>query len=392
MEAPIPSNEEERLQALEGLNVLDSRPEESFDRITRLAAQILETPIALVSLVDKERQWFKSSVGLGVSETPREFAFCAHAILDTEVMVVNDARHDERFADNPLVTGRPDIRFYAGAPLMLTDDIRLGTLCAIDDEPREITDAQAAALQDLAAIVVDEFDLHQRLKTEASLTHQLTKQATDLRAANQALEQFAHMASHDLRAPLKKVINLADLALDTSLPDPGRRLVEMIRAAGTELEDMVVGYWHLANLEYSSEAEVALSRLIEDAHRQIDTPIRVEVRGDATVVCDPTLVTQAIANLIANAAHHASDDQIRFDLHDGEERIRIRATSAVETAVSVDDTVFAPFQRLRADGAGTGLGLAIVDRIMQLHGGSATAASNDAEFCVSLELPRSRPE
>lgn len=388
MEAPIPNNEEERLQALDDLDILDTQPEETFDRITRLAAQVLDTPIALVSLVDKERQWFKSSNGLDAQETPREHAFCSHAILNTEIMVVNDARLDERFVDNPLVQGPPDIRFYAGAPLMLTDDIRLGTLCAIDTRPREITESEAAALRDLAAVVVDELDLRKRLGVEARLTRQLSQQAKDLRAANQALEQFAHMASHDLRAPLKKVINLADLAFDTDLPDDGRDLVELIRASGVELEEVIVGYWHLAKLEYSTEDQVVMSRLIDAARNHVDEPVSVEVRGDATLIGDSTLITRAIVNLIVNAARYASDDRVLFEIDDGDDQVDIHVSNAIEATVSVE-SIFAPFQRKSADSQGSGLGLAIVDRVMQLHGGSVRAASDQNTFTISLRIPKS---
>ncbi|MEQ9643214.1 MAG: diguanylate cyclase [Alphaproteobacteria bacterium] len=156
---PLPSNESARLACLRDYRVLDTAPEEAFDRVTRLAAGILGVPISLVSLVDADRQWFKSRVGLDATETPRDFAFCAHAICDHEVMEVPDARRDDRFCDNPLVTGAPHIRFYAGAPLETADGHRLGTLCAIDTEPRQLDSDQKQQLHDLASIVIDELEL-----------------------------------------------------------------------------------------------------------------------------------------------------------------------------------------------------------------------------------------
>ena len=127
--APVAPDEAARLRALRELGVLDTAPEERFDRLTRLAQDMFQTPIALVTLVDEERQWFKSNRGLGVGETPRDVAFCAHAILDDQVLVIPDAKADPRFADNPLVTSDPDIRFYAGAPLSTSDGHAVGTLC-----------------------------------------------------------------------------------------------------------------------------------------------------------------------------------------------------------------------------------------------------------------------
>ena len=154
--APLPRGEDRRLQALRHLQVLDSPPEGRFDRYTRIAAQLFDVPIALVSLVDHDRQWFKSRHGLDVSETPREMAFCAHAILERAVLQVPDALLDDRFADNPLVTGPPRVRFYAGAPLAVDDGSLVGTLCLIDRRARQLAPAQLALLRDLADLVETE--------------------------------------------------------------------------------------------------------------------------------------------------------------------------------------------------------------------------------------------
>jgi diguanylate cyclase (GGDEF)-like protein len=148
----LAKNEKERIEILESLNILDTNPEERFDRFTRLAKKIFDTPIALVSLIDQKRQWFKSSFGLAASETSKDISFCGHAILYDDIFIVNDTFEDERFRDNPLVLEDPYIRFYAGVPLFYNKDIKLGTLCIIDTKPREFTKKELEPLRDLAIL------------------------------------------------------------------------------------------------------------------------------------------------------------------------------------------------------------------------------------------------
>lgn len=157
MQAPLkPTDESARLDTLRRLDILDTAPEERFDRLVRLAKRLFGVPMALVSLVDENRQWFKSKVGLAASETSREVSFCGHAILSEEVFIVPDAAADPRFQDNPLVTGQPNIRFYAGCPLQAPDGSKLGTLCLIDREPRDFSDDDLSLLRDLARMAEQE--------------------------------------------------------------------------------------------------------------------------------------------------------------------------------------------------------------------------------------------
>ncbi len=178
--APIPVCETNRLAALHRLRVLDTDREPVFERLTALASRLFSMPIVLISLVDKDRQWFKSSCGLGnATETSRDIAFCAHAILSEDVLLVPDARLDPRFADNPLVTGPPGVRFYAGAPLETPEGERIGTLCLIDTQPRtNFGPTEGANLMDLAAVVVDELELRLRLMAEAE-AHQKLERANE---------------------------------------------------------------------------------------------------------------------------------------------------------------------------------------------------------------------
>lgn len=163
---PTPVDELLRLETLRNLKILDTDPEERFDRVTRLAKRIFGTPIALVSLVDSDRQWFKSRQGLDATETPRDISFCGHAILNDQIMVVNDAHEDERFSDNPLVTDDPSIRFYAGCPLSAPDGSKVGTLCVIDREPRELTSEDLGLLDELGRMVEEEFVVEEMMRND----------------------------------------------------------------------------------------------------------------------------------------------------------------------------------------------------------------------------------
>lgn len=156
--APFPTDEAERIATLRQLLILDTLPEARFDNLTRVAASFFRVPVALVSLVDVERQWFKSSFGLAARETSRDVSFCAHAILREDVLVVEDALDDTRFADNPLVIDDPHIRFYAGAPLRMANGQQVGTLCVIDRAPRQVTRAEIDMLTDLARLVAQELE------------------------------------------------------------------------------------------------------------------------------------------------------------------------------------------------------------------------------------------
>lgn len=169
IEPDKPDDEASRLATLVSLQLLDSAPEERFDRLTRIARRLFGTPIALVSLIDENRQWFKSCIGIDVSETSRAVSICGHAILGTEVLVVPDTLLDERFADNPLVTGAPFIRFYIGCPIKAPNGQTMGTLCVIDYAPRTVAPDEVAALQDLAHMVEREM-----AATELAIADELT--------------------------------------------------------------------------------------------------------------------------------------------------------------------------------------------------------------------------
>jgi GAF domain-containing protein len=195
---PVPANEAERMRTLRAYKILDTKPEERFDEMTKLAALICGTPISLISLIDTDRQWFKSKFGLDLQETPRAQAFCTHAIMQPDLFVVPDASKDERFADNPLVTGDLHIRFYAGEPLAARDGHVLGTLCVIDREPHTLTESQKEALKIVGQLVIANFELRRDLQDlREALTREATERSAGTSAANldEIISRLQGMAS-----------------------------------------------------------------------------------------------------------------------------------------------------------------------------------------------------
>ena len=200
MGAPIMStNDAERVAALQKYAILDSEPEQAFDDLTLLASYVCKTPIALISLIGEDRQWFKSKVGISATETSRDIAFCSTAIQQPDVFVVPDALQDERFCRNPLVVSEPNIRFYAGAPLINEDGYALGTLCVIDRAPRELAADQEAALKALSRLVLMQMEFRRNLlllkQALSDRTHEEHERERELKKVQDQLLRVLHLRS-----------------------------------------------------------------------------------------------------------------------------------------------------------------------------------------------------
>ncbi len=299
---PQPLDEARRLAALRALDLLDSLPEERFDRITRLARRLFNVPIALVSLVDAERQWFKSRQGLDVPQTHRDISFCGHAVAGGALLVVDDALDDERFSDNPLVVGDPSIRFYAGCPVYAGGGFAVGTLCLIDRQPHSLGAEEVALLRDLAAMIEDEFGALQQATTDP-----LTGIAN--RRGLEALAGRSLALSRRLGAPATlllfdldgfKPINdeLGHAAGDRALVDFAESLVETFREADVIAR---LGGDEFCVLACGPQIEMAspLARLEANLAALSDRPYRIAFSVGA-VEYDPRR-HGSIAELIAAA-------------------------------------------------------------------------------------------
>lgn len=211
MQAPKPNQEEERLAALQRFGILDAPREEEFEDVTRLVARLCDAPIAVITLVDRERQWFVAEVGLGVRETPRDVSICSHAILQPGLFIVPDTLLDERFVNNPLVTGEPHLRFYAGALLKTREGQALGTLCVLDYRPRELTETQKEALQVLAEQVMKQIELRWLLREQANVLAEKEQARAMLASAYTHEKQIAETLQRSL---LRNIPNHQFLGLE----------------------------------------------------------------------------------------------------------------------------------------------------------------------------------
>lgn len=384
--ASLPAREAERLEALRRYAILDTAPEQEYDDFTRLASEICGTPIALISLIDSHRQWFKSRVGLAVTETPRDIAFCTHAIaaMPPETLVVQDALEDPRFFDNPLVTGDPEIRFYAGAPLVTPDHHALGTLCVIDRKPRALTATQLDALQTLARQLTTRLELREAYRLLAERNVELER----LQAEN---SQFIGMAAHDLRNPLQVIDGYARV-MANGLIGPVTPEQTMALKAVTRSGSFMIGLIddilslskiNAGKLELERKAvDVAelvarvaeFSRLLAEG-KGITIALNAE-KGLPLVQADAFRLEQVLNNLVGNAIKfsHAGTVVTLSAARDDGRGVRI-AVADQGQGIPADELqrLFQPFSRTSVQSTGgessTGLGLAISKRIVEAHEG-----------------------
>jgi len=376
--AEIPENEEARVRQLYELVILDTLEEQAYDDLAKLAAEICKTPIALVSLIDRERQWFNSHHGLEALETPREEAFCAHAILGEEVFVVEDTAKDERFCDNPLATGEPYIKFYAGAPLLMSDDIRLGTLCVIGHEARRLTKKQKEALAALARQVVSQLELRLKLKELENLDH--------------AKDEFISMVSHELRTPLTAIHgSLALLHHNTlgELNTEQKQIVDISYRNSNRLIDIVNDILDLAMLESGTfkiktnvlDMVTLLEKAVELNEQYCKDCVtnlvftRAEGVATATVIADEQRMLQVMSNLISNAAKFTYDHdiiEIDMEINNGDVIVRV-SDHGPGIPLEQHALLFKKFKQLNSQInhklRGSGLGLNICANIIELQQG-----------------------
>jgi signal transduction histidine kinase len=319
--APLPPNENERVAELLRHEILDTLAEKEFDEIVQLASQLCNAEIALISLVDSYRQWFKAKVGLDADETPKDIAFCSHAIAaGDDVFEITDATQDERFHDNPLVTGDPNIRFYAGQPIQSVDGYKLGTLCVIDNYPRELTPAQRSSLKLLAKQVEHLLALKLRVRQLDESVDLIYEQKRSLEESDEIKKQILAVLAHDLRSPVASLENMLDLFAEEILSaEEVSGLIQSVRPnlqqTIQQMEDVLA--WVKDQIQTRSVqwqpfsldkiADRSLQWVRHNAEKK-GVILQKSINPKLVALGDPNLVEIVIRNLLSNAVKYTRKD------------------------------------------------------------------------------------
>tara|TARA_R110000764_G_scaffold28188_4_gene66332 strand:- start:930 stop:2084 length:1155 start_codon:yes stop_codon:yes gene_type:complete len=383
---------------LRSYSILDTLPESDYDNITKIAAEICGTPISLISLIDDKRQWFKSHHGLDATETPKEYAFCGHAInTPNDVFIVQDARKDERFHDNPLVTGDPHVIFYVGVPLVSEAGLPLGTLCVIDHKPNLLSQSQISSLSALSNQV---FNLLELRKSK----QQLERTIMELEEKNEGLERFAVVAAHDLKTPLINISSLAQLFQNQYkdiLDSEGLEMLEMIIGSSGNLIGLIDGLLQYSKSESllregKSDIELQMLRTDLEGLFNYDHQLKLVLKSDLTKIkAHKTALHQILINLITNAIKYHDKETVEIELGVSESDTHFLFYvkdngPGIETIHQ--ERIFKIFEKLAATDKfgvrGNGIGLATVKKIVEKLGGAIRVESDlgkGAKFIFSLE-------
>lgn len=379
---PVPLNESERLAALRRYNILDTLPDHAFDDATRLVSYICGVPIAHISFIDESRQWFKSEIGIGLSEVPREISFCQYTIMESELVEINDTLLNERLKDDPNVTGGFKVRFYAGIPLTTPDGYNIGTLCAIDHVTKELNENQRNALSIVAKHVINQLEL-------TTKNIELAAQKKIAERAVLAKDSFLANMSHEIRTPLNAIIGFTDLLAQTALDNIQHDYVDNVQIAGENLLLIVNDILDLSKIESGNltidNEPFNLRKTLKHVYNllKVKTPKDVEFNLflDADmpemIIGDQGRLNQILVNLTANALKFTEEGEVTVSVKKVDETADNYSLrfSVKDTGIGIPEdkleTIFERFTQAEESTTrrfgGTGLGLSIVKQLIELH-------------------------
>lgn len=387
--AAKPANEPERLSALYEYDLLDSLAEKEYDDITRIASSICNMPIALITLIDNERQWFKSKIGIDGTDTHRDHAFCAHAILKPEEMfIVNDATADERFHDNPYVTGDPYVGFYAGVPLLNESGFPLGTLCVLDNKPNAISDSQKETLRALARQVMAYFELRKK-------NQQLARKKAEIDELNNDLSRFAYVVAHDVKSPCSSLAMSATLMKEMyqdGINPEMKEILNMMEETSYAAIRMVDGILAHTLAVHSSDLEkthFTFGNLMDEVKRLATIPpdfTLTAINENTPLYTARYALLQILVNLINNAIKYndkphgrvsvsATDEGTKytFDVQDNGPGIKPEYQQKIFEMFSTLGTTD------RFNKKGTGIGLSTVKKLVEKLNGTISVSSESGK-------------
>jgi len=399
--APLPSNESARLASLASYALMDTEQDKDYDDLTELAAEICQTPIALISFIDEERQWFKSKFGTDATETKRDYAFCSHTILQhDEVLVITDTTKDERFFDNPLVTGITKIKFYAGVPLVNEAGYALGTICVVNTEQKQLSDYQIKALKIIGKQVVNQIELKKKIQ-ESQYTN------AELLESYSFIENFAERIAHDIKSSLTSII-LSSQSLQAALIKLGNeRLLKLNKItlnSGENLSHYLDELLHYSALPNGLQAQntkedFELIQLIRKVITLIRVPNNYKIKlpqKEVFITYSKIALEQVFLNLISNAIRYNDKPkpiiEIKFTEDYDNYAFEVSDNGRGISAAHLEDIYkkgFFSSEPDRYQRNGTGIGLNIVKKLIDQTGGKITVTSEvGVGTTFSISLPK----
>ena len=383
LEPKLPLNEARRLRILEEYQILDTEQEDDYDDITQLASEICDSPISLISLIDNSRQWFKSAHGLSLRETPKAMSFCAHAIHNDAIFIVEDARMDERFHDSPLVTSDPNIVFYAGIPLIDKQGFALGTLCVIDNKTKKLNLFQEKALKILAHQVLNLIELKKA-------NYKLIVKNNLLKESYHELEGFANIVSHDLKSPLNNILGLADLLKGEQCQIKNREAklyINLITESSEKLKDYIdatLRAYKSGTLISDEKEFFHLNTVLKGCNQLLNPKSEYEINlpDNIEIFNYKGIFEQIFLNLLSNAIKYNDKQKVIIDLtvltEDNYYTILVK-----DNGIGIEEeqleNIFGMFVILdkldRFNNKGTGIGLSTVKSLIERADGKIIVES-----------------